>query len=354
MMSPESVLLRAEALLDDRRLEEAVEAFDHAERSGADPDGCSAGRWTAWMLMGRFAQAWRESDAIRRRGAADPNRCWNGEDWQGKRVMVRCLHGYGDAIQFLRYVPLLRKQAAQVTVEVAPHMVEIAEMLDGVEDVITWGERAPVHPPEWDVQVEVTELPYVFRTEVKDLPLATQYIHLPQPMLRSAARRVYGTERTRVGVAWSCGEWNLARSVPLALLRPLFGDKRFEFWNLQGGTARREWPAAAEYRNVYDAPEFCDDAGLLPLACFMAQMDLILTVDTLAAHLGGALGIPTWLLLRYDADWRWMTERSDSPWYPSLRLFRQGRERTWEPVVERVKQQLAQWDCATAADKAVA
>lgn len=341
MKDPESLLLEAESLLDDRRLAEAIREFHGAEQHGADADRCSAGRWMASMLLGRFESAWRESDAIRRRGAPDPHRFWNGESIDGRSVIVRCLHGFGDAIQFLRYIPLLRRRASRVIVEVAPLFVELAECMDGVDCVIPWGKRAPSQPPPWDVQIEVTELPYFFRTELHDLPIATKYIQLPQPMLRSAARCFPASDRMRVGVVWSCGEWNLSRSIPLKAMQPLFQALRCEFWNLQGGAARKEWHSCSRMSNLHDAPEFCADAGLLPLACFMAQLDLIITVDTLAAHLGGALGVPTWVLLRYDADWRWMIGRNDSPWYPSLRLFRQDRNREWSDVIARVHLELA-------------
>ena len=121
----------------------------------------------AHMLAGNFAAAWRESDAIRQRGAPDPHRYWTGDDLRGQRVILRCLHGYGDAVQFLRYVPRLRALASHLVVEVPPAMMEIASCFDGVDDVITWGAGAPAVPPEWNAQVEVMELPYLFRTELQ-------------------------------------------------------------------------------------------------------------------------------------------------------------------------------------------
>lgn len=266
--------------------------------------------------------------------------------------MVRCLHGFGDAIQFLRYIPLLRQRASRVTVEAAPQFVELAECMDGVDRVIPWGKRDQKERHEWDVQIEVTELPYFFRTEVQDLPIATDCIHLPQPMLRAAARRFPASDRMRVGVVWSSGKWNPSRSIPLNTLEPVLTDSRIEFWNLQGGAVRKEWPLGIGAGNLRDAPEFCADAGLLPLACFVAQLDLVITVDTLAAHLGGALGVPTWVLLRYDADWRWMADRGDSPWYPSLRLFRQDEARDWATVVQCLRKEFDVWMAARGEEKA--
>lgn len=352
MNPPSALLLEAEALLEQRQLTEALRAFHRAELHGADPDRCSGGRWTASMLLGHYSNAWRECDAIRFRGHPDPHRFWDGESVRGRTVIVRCLHGFGDAVQFLRYVPMLRSQAAHVIVEVSPRFVEFAPCIEGVEHVITWGDQAPDHPPQWDVQIELTELPYFFRTELSDLPLATRYLHLPAAALRSAERELPSSGRPRVGLVWSCGEWDLSRSIPLAVFEQMVRNDGVEFWNLQGGPARDD--ARALRLPLRDAPRFCADAGLLPLAAFVAQLDLVITVDTLAAHLGGALGIPTWVPLRHAADWRWMVDRDDSPWYPSLRLFRQQKPGEWAEVVQRLDQQLASFIRAHCAPTAIA
>ena len=127
MLDADASLYRAFEDLDQRRLTSAIAAFDSAERGGACADRSAAGRWTAHMLMGNMAAAWRESDAIFARGAPDVNRFWCGEDLRGKRVIVRCLHGYGDTVQFLRYLPSLQKLAGHVVLEVPPAMLEIAE-----------------------------------------------------------------------------------------------------------------------------------------------------------------------------------------------------------------------------------
>lgn len=344
------VLHRAESLLDRRSLHLAIHAFDRAQALGAAPDRCSAGRWKANMLLGRFAQAWQESDAIRERGEPDPHRFWNGESIEGKRVIVRCLHGFGDAIQFLRYIPALRQRAAHVLVEVPPHLLDLARTLEGLGDVITWGEAAPAVPPQWDVQVEVTELPYLFRSELRDLPASTGLLRLPAALQARAARTLGTSRRPQIGVVWSSGEWNPGRSIPIAELKPILNRTDCDFWNLQGGSVRGEWPAGA---NLHDAPAFCD-AGLLPLAGFISQLDLVITVDTFAAHMAGTLGIPTWVLLRQEADWRWMVRRDDSPWYPSVRLFRQTTKGNWTSVVSRLNDALALWFAAPETRKAVA
>lgn len=339
-LAAESMLLGAEKCLDRRDLATAVEGFNRAEASGADPDRCAAGRWMAFMLRGDFASAWCESDAIRRHGAPDPHRFWNGEDMRGKRLIVRCLHGFGDAVQFLRYAPALRSLAAEVIYEVPPRFVELAQYFDGVDNVITWGDAAPRATPQWDVQMEVMELPYYFRTELNDLPILERYLHLPDRVLHSVAQEISDSTRPRVGVVWNAGEWNPSRSVPFSVLAPLLKSADCEFWSLQGPDALSNETNVS--RHFLREVPGCRD-NILMLAAVIAQLDLVLTVDTLAAHLAGALGIPAWVMLQHAADWRWMTQTARSPWYPSLHLFRQRQQGDWTGVVADVQHSLRAW-----------
>ena len=333
----EAELLQAEEHLDARELAAALAGFNAAERLGANPDRCAAGRWMAAMLRGDFGSAWRESDAIRLRGAPDSYRFWNGEDIRRKRVIVRCLHGFGDAVQFLRYAPALSNMASEVTFEVAPRFVEIAGCFEGVEKVITWGGGAPHHSPQWDVQMEVMELPYLFRTDIRELPIAERYLHLPQHAVANVARQMGTSSVPRVGVVWSAGDWNPSRCMPFHALAPVLKSAECEFWNLQGPGG----PDEQGYEVCREA-EGCRDS-IFTLAAVISQLDLVLTVDTLAAHLAGALGVPAWVMLQYAADWRWMTEISRSPWYPSLRLFRQPRPGDWASVVADIRRALDEW-----------
>ena len=327
------LLEEAEELLRARDVRHAVVMFTSAEEASADPDRCAAGRWTAHMLLGEFEQAWCESDAIRKRGAPDPHRFWMQEDIGGKRVMLRCLHGFGDTVQGLRYVPALRSRAAKLIVEVAPEFVELAGFFDGVDEVITWGEDAPLSPPAWDVQIEVAELPYVFRTQLHDLPLAERYLRVPKDS--PPALRVRSSAGLRVGLVWASGKWNTSRSVPLEMLRRLLQTPGCEFWNLQGGSALEQASTLREVENFHTDPRCAHN--LLWLAQSIANLDLVITPDTLAAHLAGALGTPAWVMLQREADWRWMLHRDDSPWYSSLRLFRQSSQGDWSSVIDAIR-----------------
>jgi hypothetical protein len=341
-MKPDTVT-RAEQLLEQRELILAHSLFDRAEGEGADPDRCAAGRWMVFMLAGDFASAWRESDAIRMRCRPDVHRFWHGEELHGKRVLIRCLHGFGDSVQMLRFIPLLRALGVvRAIVECAPAAVELVRCMVGIDEVITWGSDAPSTPPEFDVQIEVLELPYILRATVASLPAATQHLRLPLDVLRQAHDAVSAYPTTpRVGVVWSAGAWNPSRSIALDMLRPIFRTSDVILCNLQGGPPREEWNRLSS-TNLRDPVAFTV-AGLVPLAALVANLDLVITVDTLAAHLAGTLDIPCFLLLQHAADWRWMVDRMDSPWYPSLRLFRQPCPGDWQSAVLEMSRVLDAW-----------
>jgi hypothetical protein len=324
----EAFLRRAREALNEMQLRHALRLFRDAEVAGYDPDICAAGRWTCHMLCGEFEQAWQESDAIERRGRPDPHRFWDGRPFRGKHVMIRCLHGLGDTIQFARFVPLIREQAETVTVEAQPGLKSLLAQAGIADHVITWGEREPF----WNQQIEINELPKLFRVTESTIPPAP---YLPLSALRGA-RTPNGTGKRKVGLVWSASAYNPLRSIPLHQLAPLLDLPGFSFYSLQAGPACQELrPWNGRIPNLAEHA-----ADVLETAVNMSAMDLVITVDTMTAHLGGALGLPTWILLPFACDWRWMAGRADSPWYPTARLFRQVTPGDWAPVVRQVSQYL--------------
>ena len=334
-MHVKKFLAQAEALLAARRPLEAAACFDHAERLGADQDLCCGRRWTCYMLAGEYERAWQESDAIRTRGAPDEHRVWDGQPLAGRHVMVRSVHGFGDAIQMLRYTSLMRSQAARLTVQVAPELVELVRCAADVDEVIAWGEERP-----YDAQLEITELPYLFRSTLRTLPAATPYLQLAAASVKEACSILGERAAPRVGLVWSSSAWDKTRSIPLSLFRPLLDARKdCEFWCLQPDSA--EWHQLSKDRGC--AALHAGDYSAATFAACIAQMDLVIAVDSFAAHLAGALGRPAWVLLKQQADWRWMIDREDSPWYPTLRLFRQQQEGNWQQVLAEAAHQLAAW-----------
>ncbi len=322
MTESEVVFANAENARVQMRITEACGLYRAAENAGFDPDRCGAARWTCYMLLGAWERAWLESDAIERRGTPDPHRYWLGESWTGKDVLIRCLHGLGDTLQFIRYAALIRQQARAITIEAQPKLKALLHRSRLADTVITWGEPEP----EWQVQMEVNELPRVFRSTPFTIPSRVPYLCLEQ------RREEYSTNgQFRVGLVWSASSFDPTRNIPLQSLKPLFAITGVEFCSLQAGEG---WTACMPdgLLNLSGV-----DTSIEQIAAEMQTLDLILTVDTMNAHLAGALGRRTWTMLPFQCDWRWMTDREDTPWYPTMRLFRQPSPGDWAGVIEQVK-----------------
>jgi hypothetical protein len=344
--------LRGEALFLQRRFDEALLSHTTASRLAADI-GCDRGAamsglvpgdfgWMSHMLSGDFERAWRLADAERegrRRsgitGAEWPRHMrpvWDGADLAGASVLVRCYHGLGDTLQFIRYVPLLAKRAARVCVEAQPELIGLLRRVPGISELfpLSAQDRAAADFG-CNAEIDVTELPHAFRTGLGTIPAGIPYLAAdPARSAEAVQRLVRAAHAMRVGVAWAAGAWKPERSVPLKALSAVAAIPGVALVNLQRGPEYRRWRdtrAAPPMLEAFDG----DDVG--DTAATIAGLDLIVSVDTMVAHLAGALGKPVWLMLHFAADWRWLLDRSDSPWYPTMRLFRQRRPGDWDGVV---------------------
>jgi hypothetical protein len=298
----------------------------------------SRARWIEAMRCGAFAEAWKIADAdiARRRRSGDwaedkplhLRPLWDGTDPTGRHVLVRCHHGLGDSIQFLRFVPRLKSIARSVAIQAQPALLPLLETLDGADRLVSLDESGPPH----DVAIESTELPHVLRVTLETLPADMPYLRLAGAGRRVLAR---GPAR-RVGLVWRGGDWDPRRSLPLAALAPL-AELGATLVNLQYDSTDGEI-AAGRLRFAEPDPP---NGSIVATARRMLGLDLLVSIDSMPAHLAGALGLPVWLLLHSDADWRWMRGRSDSPWYPTMRLFRQERAGSWQAPVARLAGSLA-------------
>ena len=314
--------------LRQRRVAEALRLFTLAEEAGYDADECAGGRWTGHMLAGQFESAWQESDSIAARGKPDAHRFWDGKPLHGRRVLIRCLHGLGDTLQFIRYVPLVRAMARSVSVEAQPALKLLLQQAEIADEVVTWGEPEPA----WDQQVEIIELPRIFRTTLDSIPSRVPYLDVKGTTQQRGEHN--GPQPLQVGLVWTASSYNPARSVRFEEMAQLLDVKGIAFSSLQAVDERSD---LAE-RNGRVADLY--DDSVLAMARHVSGLDLVITVDTMMAHLAGAMGRPVWTLLPYEGDWRWMLEREDSPWYPTMRLFRQCKPGEWREVIGRVKEEL--------------
>lgn len=323
------------ALLKQRKVREALAFFEQAKDP---PNECRAAKWECHMLLGDFEQAWKTSDEISAHNPQQQDCFWNGEPLADSYLMIRCLHGYGDAVQFIRYAKPLREITRRVTVESAGKLLPILRSVAGVDEVITWEDKSR-REPFWNQQIEVMDLPRIFRTTQASIPGAIPYLRVDPCLLDRACRHVPEDGALHIGIAWTAGEWNPVRSIPPAEVGRITSCEGCTFHSLQGTSkAANAGKLAAGARLRWGAGE---DEGLDCALALIAKMDLVITVDTVIAHLAGAIGKPVWTLLPFDGDWRWMTDRSDSPWYPSMRLFRQPAPGDWASVVDDVRSQVA-------------
>jgi hypothetical protein len=290
-----------------------------------------AGAWMRHMRAGEWSAAWRVSDRVLASHAGEtcwhlPRHkqwIWDGTPLHGKRVLVRCYHGLGDTLQFIRYAPLLRDIGAEATFWVQPALIPLLRTVPGI------GTLLPLHDGEagmdYDVDVEIMELSHVFRSTPETLPADVPYLHVPPAPPADDGR-------LHVGLVWKAGDWDDRRSIPVHLLAPLAKVPGVALHVLQRGSGLAERPAGFGTDSGSDDP--------LAAAETMRAMDLVVTMDSMPAHLAGALGVPVWTLLQAEADWRWMDDRDDSPWYPTMRLFRQEQPGEWAPVIARVVHEL--------------
>jgi hypothetical protein len=284
--------------------------------------------WLQYMLKGDFEQVWKLSDAGLKSRAGKPEwhlprhlqHIWDGSSLGGKRVLVRCYHGLGDTIQFIRYVPLVKSLAREVIVWAQQELIPLLESLQDIDVLLPLHNGSP--EVEFDVDVEIMELPHIFRTTLSEIPSDLPYLHV------APKQDLPDNGFLNVGLVWKAGDWDSRRSIPFAELWPLFDIPGVNFYILQADPRGAGWQ---EGLGIYPGP-----LDLGNYAGFMKGLDLVISVDSMPVHLAGALGVPVWNLLFKEADWRWMSDRDDSPWYPTMRLFRQKDSGDWSPVIGQV------------------
>jgi hypothetical protein len=345
----------AETYFAENNIEDALAHHAEAVRLGLDADRGALNRWMCLMMLGRFEEAWKETDRTEeaRRARDDSTRdlpphmrrVWNGKCVADNRVLVRCYHGLGDTIQFARYIPVLKRVARSVIVQCQPSLVSLIESVPGIDELIPfdcYARDEPIDVP-FDVDIEMMELPYAFRTTLASIPGAEPYLHVSEAIVKSQRMELtamgLNSNQLNVGLVWSSGNWNPERSMTLSELKRLTTVPGVKLFSLQHGPAVRQMNACREW--IKACSTNCGCEVVLTTAATILSLDLIISVDTMVAHLAGALGKPVWTLLPYSADWRWMTGRDDSPWYPTMRLFRQPKRGDWTCVVEHIVGELS-------------
>ncbi len=295
------------------------------------------------LLFGRMPKGWDGYEArLEVPENLRPQRtfeqpAWNGEPFPGRSLLVWSEQGLGDTLMIARFLPQVKALGGRVILETQPSLAPLAATCSGPDEVVRRGDSLP----PFDLQVSLMSLPWVFRTDLSSIPDNVPYLDVPaevpnrEPLLQ---RLKAAGESTRIGVVWAGSPGHARdteRSLPMEALAPL-----------------ADLPGVVWYSFQLDRPEVPPLPNLIALGPFLSSfsdtayalsgMDLLITVDTSTAHLAGAMGIPTLLLLSFQPDFRWLLDRDDSPWYPSLRLYRQPAYGDWGAVIQRVASELSQ------------
>jgi len=299
------------------------------------------GDWTEAMRRADLKRAWNISDRNLREhcisgrakhtGERHFQRIWRGEKLEKRRVLVRCYHGLGDTIQFVRFAKPLRDVAQEVLVWAQPELLELLRGVEGIDTLHPLHDGTP--DLDYDVDIEIMELAHALRVTPEMVASRVPYLHVGHSL---------GPQTTRsgqrppisVGLVWEAGNWDLRRCVPPGVLSKLNAVPGIQLFSLQQGPGR----AMADAIPAEDiaAPD------LASLAATIMSLDLVLTIDTMVAHLAGALGAPVWTMLHADCDWRWPKAGSKTIWYPTMTLFHQPSAGDWEGLLDQVVTELNQ------------
>lgn len=304
--------------------------------------------WAGLMRAEMFDRAWlvadrdlRSAELARRpkhEGPRHLQRIWRGETLCDRHVLVRCYHGLGDTIQFCRFLAPLRRLAREVSLWCQPELIPLVRAVEGVDRVLPLHDGTP--DLDYDVDIEIMELAHALRVGREQI--AGRFPYLSVPRTRATVLPVSRPGERAVGLVWQAGEWEPRRSIPVDALKRL-NVPGIRLYSLQRGAAQ----GAAHRIPAEDISE----PDLVQLASRLLQLDLLVTVDSMPAHLAGALDLPVWTLLHADCDWRWPGNRATTAWYPSMRLFHQLSPGDWSGVMDDVALALVQQRGGSASDR---
>ena len=334
---------RGTALRESKRLDEALASYDEAISLKPDYPDALYGRGMLHLLCGRYGDGWTDYEwrsklKYKREPPALRAPEWHGEDLAGRRIAIYAEMHFGDMIQFARYLPLLRRRGADVTF-LAP--AKIFRLLRPLIPHVTFGDSADVGSP-FDFQCALMSLPLKFGTELSSIPNETPYLRAEKDLVAHWKNKI-GEDGFKIGIAWQgTPQWTIdRRRFPLREIAPLSRLPRVRLISLQknhGLDQLEGLPAGTTVETLGDFDDGRD--AFIDTAAVMEHLDLVVTSDTSIAHLAGALGRPTWVALKYVPEWRWLLDREDSPWYPTMRLFRQTADGDWQSVFAKMEQEL--------------
>ena len=335
----------ANVLQKQGKLHEALACYDQALLM---KPGYAEAHWNkslALLLSGNFHQGWAEyekrwqSKHFHRRPFQQP--LWDGSPLGGRTILLWAEQGLGDTLHFIRYAPLVQQRGGTVVMECQPPLLPLLAQCSGIDRLVA--QNSPL--PSFDLQVPLLSLPGIFRTDLATIPAQVSYLIADQPLVEHWREQLNSYQGFKIGIAWQGNPTHggdRQRSMPLGQFAPLAQVPGVHLLSLQKGHGAEQLRAVADRFTVIDLGSRLDETNgaFMDTAAVMMNLDLIITADTATAHLAGALGVPVWVALPWIPDWRWLLERIDSPWYPSMRLFRQPQRGDWADVFNRMAQEL--------------
>jgi tetratricopeptide (TPR) repeat protein len=328
-------------LRDKGMLDEAISCYRKAIQMRHDFADAHWNLAFALLLSGGFKEGWHEYEwrwKLKEPEQTLPQPLWTGYDIAGKTILLYAEQGMGDTVQFIRYVQMVSARGAKVIVGCQKELKSLLKNVSGVYQVVAYGESLP----HFDVRCPLLSLPGLFNTSLDNIPSTVPYIRVEDRITEQWKGRLHKDfSKLNVGLVWAGSPGHLNdrnRSCPLDLFVLIAGIDDISFFNLQ-----KEMPAQWGNSSVTEMKlidytgeieDFSDTAGII------MNLDLVISVDTAVAHLAGALGKRVWTLLPFAPDWRWMLNRDDSPWYPTMKLFRQPSPGDWRTVIDHVREQL--------------
>ncbi len=331
-------------LHDQFKYDEAITTYEHALKLQPDHADAHFNLGMTLLAQGAFEKGWTEYEWRRQikkyRGSmrqfAQP--LWDGRDLEGKTILLHAEQGIGDVVQFVRYAPLLKKRGGIVVFECPVHLTRLLAGLAGVDQIIPAG--TPL--PDFDVHLPLLSAPALFGTTLSTIPAEIPYLTAEPDLVERWAHELEKSDgglprRLRIGITWQGNPkhgGDRQRSFPLACFEPLGRIDGVRLFSLQKGPGSEQLAQLAGRFSVIDLGPRLD--SFADTAAVMKNLDLIVTADTSPAHVAGALGVPVWVGLPLVPDWRWLLSREDSPWYPTMRLFRQTQAGDWHGVFERM------------------
>jgi Tfp pilus assembly protein PilF len=330
------------ALRAQQRSTEALECYDEALRINPNHAQVHLSRALIRLQLGDFERGWAEYEWRLKCQAyaipSFPRPMWDGSPLGGQTILIYGDHGLGDTLQFIRYAPLVAERGGRVIVAVRKPLARVLASCPDVEAVIPEG--APL--PDFAVYIPAMSLPRIFATTLATIPVQVPYLSADAALIKQWSEEIGQDGGLRIGIAWQGNPTyskDRQRSIALTQFEPLSRLERVRLFSLQKGHGVDQIGCVASRFAVTDLGSRFTD--FLDTAAAMKNLDLVMAADTSIVHLAGAFGLPVWAALPFDADWRWLLDRDDSPWYPTLRLFRQTRPGDWDEVFQRITNAVA-------------